>query len=213
MLITWLARWAAVRLHRQGWRVGDTRKVFHLAIFTAAACVRGATSLGMLVAMSLVVVSVVLWSVWRGPKSPLFRALARPSDAPFQQRHILLPLFCTGLGGVLAQGIAGELALITYLMAGWGDAVGEPVGIRWGRHQYRVPSLDGLPARRSWEGTLAVWLASTLAAACGLLWCQQPLHHALWLGGCAALIEAVSPHGWDNLTLPVGLALCLFCLI
>jgi len=38
---------------------------------------------------------------------------------------------------------------------GWGDAVGEPVGTRFGRHPYRVPSLAGVPATRTLEGSLA----------------------------------------------------------
>ena len=33
----------------------------------------------------------------------------------------------------------GSYAAVGYLVAGWGDAVGEPVGTRFGRHPYRVP--------------------------------------------------------------------------
>jgi hypothetical protein len=46
----------------------------------------------------------------------------------------------------LASGV--ELALVGYLVTGWGDAVGEPVGVWIGRHRFRVLSLTGIPSER-----------------------------------------------------------------
>ncbi len=196
--------------HRRGWRVGDTRKIFHFTIFTGAALLRWRVDGGAVIVYGVLVAGGVLVATWRGAASGLFNALARPEDAPYERRHVLAPLVCTAVGGVLAHLIAGSLAAVPYLVAGWGDAVGEPVGIRWGRHRYRVPAWGPATATRSWEGSAAIWLASTLAAGLGLLVSgrtgTEALVWAIPIGSAAAVIESVSPHGWDNLTLLVGVA-------
>lgn len=200
----------AATWRKHGWRVGDTRKVFHLTIFTVAALLRWRFDSGVVAAYGAVVASGVLFATWQGSRSRIFNALARPSDAPFERLHVISPLICTAVGGVLAHLIAGPLAGIAYLIAGWGDAVGEPVGIRWGRHRYRVPAFQQLTAERSWEGSFAVGMASTLAAALGLMLAGKTgtdlVVWSLILGSTAVVIEAASPHGWDNLTLLVGIA-------
>ena len=203
---------ASAAWHHRGGRVGDTRKLFHLTIFTGAAFIRATVDTGAVVTYGAVVAGGVLWATWRSESSAIFQALARPSDAPYKRLHVLAPMFCTAVGGVLAHLIAGDLATVAYLMAGWGDAVGEPVGIRWGKHRYRVPSWGATTAERSWEGSAAVCLASTIASALALALANFPFNQtitaAITLGVAATVIEAASPHGWDNLTLLVGLA-CL----
>ncbi len=98
-------------------------------------------------------------------------------------------------------------------VAGWGDASAEPVGSRWGRHPYRVPSLAGVPARRTWEGSAAVLLVGSAAAAVGLAASGSGLAWgglvgaALACGLVGAAVEAVSHHGTDNLTVQVAVSL------
>ena len=198
------------RLARQGWRVGDTRKVFHFSVFTGVSLLRWQVDTGAVVVFGCCVFAWVVWATLRGPKSGLYLAMARPSDAPQEKLHILAPLVGTAAGGVIGQLIAGNLAVVGYLVAGWGDAVGEPVGIRWGRHRYRVPAF-GIPmAERSLEGSLAVFVASGLAAATALTFLGQEtsavISSSLLIAAAATLIEAASPHGWDNFTLLVGIA-------
>lgn len=201
--------WAA-KLHRNGWRVGDTRKIFHFSIFTGAAVVRWQVDPASVLVFGTVVACGVLHAVWQGNRSALFRALARPDDAPHQRLHVVAPLLSTAVGGVLAQWIAGPLAVVAFLVTGWGDAVGEPIGIRWGRHRYRVPTWGVPNAERSWEGSAAVLVASSLAAAFGLVICgysgMNVAVYAVVLGISATVIEAISPHGFDNLTLLVAVA-------
>ena len=97
-----------------------------------------------------------------------------------------------------------------YLVCGSGDAVGEPVGTRWGRHPYRVPSLSGVPALRTLEGSLAVFLVGSAAASLGLLAQGNAAGHALLVGSACglggALVEAISNHGIDNFTTQVAAA-------
>lgn len=198
-----------LRVH-YGWRVGYTRKVFHFLIFTAAGVLQLLLGLPAVVILGTATSLLVLFAVYRGEQLALYQALARPTDHPREKFFILVPLITTAVGGVLANLLFPAYAAIGYLVGGWGDAVGEPVGSRWGRHRYRVPSLVGVNASRSLEGSSAVFAVSALVAtlALGLGYTSWPL--ALGVGLAVALIsslvEAVSTHGLDNLTMQLAAA-------
>ncbi len=199
-----VAAWVAATLRRRGWRDGDTRKIFHFVIFTTAAALRFGAGIGPLVAYGAVVAGCIIVSVWRGDGDPLFEALSRQSDRPRRGLHVVVPLCATAVGGIAAHLLAGPLAPVAILVGGWGDAVGEPVGIRWGRHRFRVATLGGVPATRSVEGTTAV-LAASLAAACLGYWllgfppAAIPARAAI-VAVAATVVESISPHGLDNFT-------------
>lgn len=195
-------------LRARGVRTAYTRKVFHFTIFTAASVIQLVSGLGGVVVFGTIVALIVLFAVWRGAEHPFYEALARPNDAPRRTLFIVVPLVTTALGGVLSNLLFPAYAWAGYLVAGWGDAVGEPVGSRWGRHRYRVPSLAGVAATRSWEGSAAVLLVGALAVTLGGLMAGFDATTALRVGAAAAtagaLVEAVSNHGLDNLTVQVA---------
>jgi phytol kinase len=86
---------------------------------------------------------------------------------------------------------------------GLADGVAEPVGVRWGRHKYRVPSLtDGAAVYRSVEGSAAVFATTFLV----MLVTRSPASVGLSLLVAAVVTaaEAVSPHGLDNLSIPLA---------
>lgn len=103
-----------------------------------------------------------------------------------------------------------------------GDALAALVGERFGRHRYRV-----LNSTRSWEGTLAMFLGSAFAILLVLLLLpgsaispfalvptpQQALAAALAGAAAAAAVEAVSPHGLDNLSVPLLSALVVWLVL
>lgn len=209
------ALWVSV-LRDRGVRVAYTRKIFHFLIFTTAAAIHTVWSLGGTVVFGAVVAGMVLAAVVRGDGHPFYEALARDKDRPRRTLFIVVPLVTTAVGGLASALIAGPFAVVGYLAAGWGDAVGEPVGARWGKRPYRVPSLAGVEATRTVEGSLAVFAVASVASAIGLAsiglggtaWWAGPL-----LGLVAAGVEAVSNHGLDNLTVQVApsvVALLLF---
>lgn len=208
---------AAARLRRSGVRVPYTRKVFHFGIFSVAALVHAAMGLPGTNAYGATVASVVLWSVLRGDSHPLFEALARRTDRPHRALFVVVPLATTAVGGLASALLAGPFATVGYLVAGWGDAVGEPVGARWGRHPYRVPSLAGVPARRTWEGSAAVTVASTAAAflaLSGMGWAPGMSGAVgLAVGVVSGATEAVSHHGTDNLTVQLAASLTAMLLL
>jgi phytol kinase len=193
---------------RRDVRTAYTRKVFHFMVFTMATIVELIWHLHGVVVFGGVVSLFVFYAVWRGDGHPWYEALARPSDAPHRTLFILVPWFTTALGGFISNVFFTGFAAIGYLVCGWGDAVGEPVGSRWGRHRYNVPSLSGVKAQRSIEGSLAVFLVGA-AAAIFALWAQglavpTALGAGMACGLAGALVEAISTHGLDNLTTQVA---------
>jgi phytol kinase len=211
ILFTALGAWLAGYLRIcKNVQTAYTRKIFHFYIFSAAGIIHLLYGLPEVVLFGSIVSLCVLYAVWRGADFPFYEALARPQDAPHRSFFILLPMLITLLGGVLANLLFGRLALVGYFVCGWGDAVGEPVGARWGRHRYRVLSLRGLPATRSWEGSGAVWLAGSVAAFFAVLAQGSPVPVSLGVGllcgTVGASVEAVSTHGLDNLTIQLAAA-------
>jgi phytol kinase len=208
--------WAALSLAlvgrlkvRRRWRTGDTRKLFHLLIFTGAALVQRRAGFGGTLAYGVAVSAVVAVAVVRGTGAPGFEALARESDAPHRTWYVVVPWFATALGGVLANVLFPQHATFGYLVVGLADAVGEPIGIRFGRHRYRVPLPAKVVSTRSVEGSAAVFVASGLAGAAALALAGVPLEAAaigrlsLFAAACT-LVEAAAPHGWDNLLLQLA---------
>jgi phytol kinase len=192
-------------LRARGVRVAYTRKLFHFVIFTAAAFVHTQWALGGTMVFGTVIASIVLLAVLAGDGHPFYEALARESDRPHRSLFILVPLATTAVGGLAAALVAGPYASVGYLAAGWGDAIGEPVGSRWGRHAYRVPSLAGVPATRSLEGSAAVMLVASLGSWMALAQIgPAPWWGALLCGVVSALVEAISNHGLDNLTVQIA---------
>ena len=97
-----------------------------------------------------------------------------------------------------------------YLVTGLGDAIGEPVGTRFGKHVYRVRSLSSVPATRSVEGSAAVFVMSAMALAVAAAVSPEiglsggfGAAKVLAIAAASAVVEAVSPHGWDNLTMQI----------
>ena len=201
----------------RGVRAPYTRKVFHFFIISAAGVVQLVWGLPGVVVFGSVTALLVLYAVLRSDGFAFYEAMARPSDAPHRSLFILVPLATTALGGVLANVFFSPFAPVGYMVTGWGDAVGEPVGTRWGRHKYKVTSLAGLPATRSIEGSAAVFVVGTAASAAALLglgWTGLAVAGtALLCGAAGAAIEAVSSHGLDNLTVQVGAAAVAWLLL
>lgn len=189
-------------------RVPYTRKVFHFTIMSAAGVAHLAWGLPGVVILGSVTALLMLLAVVRGSGFPFYEAMARPSDAPHRTLFILIPLATTALGGVLSNLLFSPFAPIGYMVTGWGDAVGEPVGTRWGKHRYRVPSLAGVIATRSLEGSGAVFLAGAVAAALTLFGmgysASVSVGAGVACGAAGAVVEAFSNHGLDNLTVQVA---------
>ena len=185
-------------------RVGYTRKFFHLFIFSLAGILQLIWHLPLVMLFGLIVFFAVLYAVFRGEGFAFYEAIARPQDAPKRSSFVIIPLIMTALGGYLGNIWFGEFAAVGILICGWGDAAGELIGSRWGKHRYSVPTLFSVPSVRSVEGSLAVLCISIFICIPALLVLGVPLKIALWIsliaGVVGTIIEAISNHGLDNLT-------------
>ena len=155
-----IAGW--LKKHRR-WKTGYTRKLFHFLIFSTAAATQFRLGLPVLCIFG---VSTSLWialALLRGKGNMLYEAFAREKDAPHRTLYIVTPYMATLLGGTLANIYFGPAALAGYLVTGVADAVAEPIGTRFGKNTYRVPSLRSVKAMRSLEGSGAV---SSLRCSC-----------------------------------------------
>jgi len=196
-------------LKRKGTRTGYTRKVFHFLIFSTVAVLQWRLGTPAVCLFGGMCTLAVFFAVWRGKGNILYEALAREKDEPHRTFFILVPYFTTLIGGLVSNVIFGPIALAGYLVTGLGDAIGEPAGTMFGRHQYRVRSLSSVPATRSIEGSVAVfamsavalWLAATLSLHAALTGLAAP--KIVVIAAVCMLVEAFSPHGWDNATMQI----------
>ncbi len=200
---------------RRGVRTGYTRKIFHFLIFTTASLIQAFFGLRLLCLFGTATSAVIAYALLRGEGHLLYEAMAREKDAPHRTYFIVTPYLATLFGGILSNVFFGEAALAGYLVTGFGDAIGEPIGTRFGRHPYRVPSLfASVASTRTFEGSTAVGLVSFLALLLarfispGLASTPPSLIALAGVALFCAFAEAVSPHGWDNMVLqllPSGL--------
>lgn len=194
---------------RRGWRTGYTRKVFHFLIFGSVVAIQAWIGLRGVCLFGVATSLVVFWAVLQGDGHPLYEAMAREKDAPHRTYFILTPYLATLIGGLAASILFDRGAAVGFLVTGLGDAIGEPVGTRFGRHPYRVPAPKGVVATRTWEGSAAVYAACLVALVIavwlipayrpsGLDWGWLPI-----IALASAAVEAIAPHGWDNALLQV----------
>jgi phytol kinase len=209
----WCCLWVAGYLKCvKGYKTGYTRKLFHVLTFVTVVIVQLIWGLSAVFIFGAMASLVIFYAVFRGPGYPLYEAMAREADAPHETYYIILPYFATLIGGVVSNILFGPLSIIGYLVVGMGDAAGEPIGTRWGRHVYSAPRIGfggTVPATRTYEGSLGVLVVSLLALVIAFAVSPQ-LHFTtrsivalpLIALGCA-LVEAVSPHGWDNTSMQI----------
>ncbi len=185
-----------------------TRKIFHFFIFFAAGILKLFFSLQILILFGMITSLLVAYTLLSGKKFLLYKALARPKDAPNEKRYILIPFLATGLGGILSYTFFGNFSAVGFFVCGCGDAVGEVIGRRFGAHPYRVPSLSAVKAIRTLEGSIGVLIFSFFVAVPSLLFLQVALLPAFAIGAAVALfsavVEAISSHGTDNLTVQLA---------
>ena len=108
------------------------------------------------------------------------------------------------------QGVVSSLACsIAVFVMGYGDGLAALVGTKWGKKKLPVPGMV-----KSWAGTLTMASVSSLVALIGLVFfttlsAPVVLGISLVIGLSAAVMEAVTPLGLDNITVPFVVVLLL----
>lgn len=210
------ALWATVCLmfagylkRRWNWKTGYTRKVFHSLVFGSVVGVNWLWGTSGVCLFGGMTTLVIAYALLKGRGHFMYEAMAREKDEPNRTYYIIVPYLATLIGGVLSNIFFPQYVVFGYLVAGLGDAIAEPVGTRFGKHQYRVPAISGVRAVRSLEGSSAVLIVSVAALIlCLALFPQYALSlrsllTVIFIAILSTLVEAVSPHGWDNATMQI----------
>jgi phytol kinase len=193
-----------------GWKTGYTRKTLHFLIFFTAV---GLHMWGGMPAVNVLGVGMglfVLYSVVAGDGNFFFESMAREKDFPRRGYFIVVPYLTTAAGGLISNLLFGGSVIMGYALCGAADAIAEPVGVRFGKHKYKVPSLRKVKvAERSLEGSFSVFFVSwALSLLLFVYFYRLPLENSLIasfvLSLVLTLVEAVSFHGSDNLTIQVA---------
>jgi phytol kinase len=191
------------------WKTGYTRKILHFLIFFTAVGLHLWGGMPAVNILGLAMGVFVFYSVWAGEGNFFFESMAREKDAPRRGYFIVVPYLTTAAGGLISNLLFGNFAVMGYALCGAADAIAEPVGVRFGRHKYKVPSLRKVKvAERSLEGSFSVFLVSWVLSLLLFVYLYRlppgkSLIASFVLSFVLTLVEAVSFHGSDNLTIQV----------
>ena len=105
-----------------------------------------------------------------------------------------------------------EFAVLGILVMTWGDGLAGLVGKQFGRHIYEIWGT-----KKSWEGSVTMAVVSTVVCAL-VLSATTPMSGivvilSIGVGISAALLEAFSKFGLDNLTVPIVSAAIAYGLV
>jgi len=111
-----------------------------------------------------------------------------------------------------------DLLAVPLLITAFGDGLAEPIGVRFGKHKYKVKDLFGdRHYTRSYEGSAMVFLAAlfTLVGFIEVFPQATLILMFLVLPLLMTITAASSPHTWDNpfLYLVGGLAVYFILLL
>lgn len=214
-LLYLVAYLAGLLVVHKGVRVNYTRKINHFALFFLPIFLAGhfeyeRTGATRLASALLFLLLLATYSRAVRERVPLFatmfRSFDRPEDRPFTLIWlstqivagflVLLPLLVT-----FARWGVPELIYIPILVNAVGDGLAEPVGVRYGRHTYRVRALfTEKQYTRSLEGSACVFLTCVVVIC---LFRESFTPAQFWTALAAVpilmtLAEARSPHTWDT---------------
>jgi dolichol kinase len=202
-------------VEHRGIKVNYTRKINHFCLFFIPAYLdrvfayQETFGLFILGAVTVIVSLAIYIRPLRERYSvinTMFRSFDRPEDRP----HTLLWLSTQVLAGffviipmviLYAHYNLLDLMLIPIIINGIGDGLAEPVGVRFGRHKYRVHALFTRKKYvRSLEGSACVFITSIAVIAVHYP-SFTPLQYMIALAFLPILMtlaEAFSPHTWDT---------------
>jgi phytol kinase len=133
---------------RRRWATGYTRKFFHFLIFGTVVVVHAIWNTPGVCLFGTATGVVIAYALFRGPGHFMYEAMAREKDEPRRSYYIVVPYLATLIGGLTSGIFFPSGAVFGYLVCGLGDAIAEPVGTRFGKHQYRAPALRSVRAVR-----------------------------------------------------------------
>lgn len=136
----------------------------------------------------------------------MYAAIDRPEDRPYTTFWFISQLFMSipiiaGFSILFSHWGLDDYVFIPIIILGLGDGLAEPIGIRFGKHPYKVNSLFvGREYTRTLEGSLCVAFFSLVSVLVfyNLFTKASIVYTLLVLIILMPIVEAKSPHAWDN---------------
>ena len=157
--------------------------------------------------------------------STAFMAIDRPEDRPFTLTWLVTSFIATQavITLVYYAGAAHwisprvpQLMLIAFIVSCIGDALAEPIGVRFGDNKYKTRALfTDKTYVRTWEGSACVFLSAAVAVALLDAKLTGP-EFALAMGMfpiALTIAEAKAPHTWDQPIIFIVWAACAMAFV
>ena len=211
----------------KGVKVNYTRKILHFSLFLIPMFLDRIFSYELTLALFLIgsaiaVSKLILYIKPLRKRVAIFQMMFNAIDRPEDRPYTLLWLSTQVVVGYLVliplitlfvlYGLE-SLILIPLLIMAIGDGLAEPVGVRFGRHKYKVKALtSNRTYYRSLEGSSCVFIASLAITGAHYAHFSPPQFIAamVLMPVVMTLTEAFSPHTWDTPTLFLAGYLLLF---
>ena len=202
-------------VERRGIKVNYTRKINHFALFIIPTYLDRVFAYEQTFSLFVlgILFAIVSLAVYVRPLreryafiGTMFRSFDRPEDRPYTLLWLSTQIvagFVVIVPMVILFAHYGllDLILIPIIINGIGDGLAEPVGVRFGRHTYKVRALFTQKKYvRSLEGSACVFLAAVVAIAVyrPAFTLLQYIVALAFLPALMTLAEAFSPHTWDT---------------
>ncbi len=197
------------------WKVNYTRKINHFFVFFSPYLLKTIFpfeetlySQIIIALVGLSTLTIYLKPIRENIKivTIMFAAFDRPEDRPHTLKWLFTQYLVTYIVAVplwlLFDRLGHTEAIpIIILINAIGDGLAEPIGIRWGKHKYKVKALfTKTTYTRSLEGSACVFFVSffAIAAYYNSFTPYQLIAAFIAVPIVSTLAEAKSPHTWDS---------------
>ncbi|MDR1819289.1 MAG: hypothetical protein LBR15_03450 [Methanobrevibacter sp.] len=159
----------------------------------------------------------VIYILHAGKGNFFFEAISRENDYQNETFFVVFPPIFAVLGTLISKFILPNYCFIGVFNLAIADTMGEIIGLKFGYHKYNVQSLINIKAKKSVEGSLGVFIASLIVSFVSLTFFTNfdsisKIILSLFISLFVTLIEAISPDGSDNFTIPIFSTCILYIL-
>ena len=134
-----------------------------------------------------------------------FKTIDRPEDRPNTLKWLVWQAIGVGLAILPFSALWTywdfNVSLVPIMIVTFGDGLAEPVGVKFGKHKYKVKGLcTDQEYTRSLEGSSVVFIVSVimLLALYNEFYWEELVANLLIVPLCATISEALAPHTLDN---------------
>ncbi len=192
------------------------RKLLHMVAFTCVTLMILAARSWQSAALTSIVIAVIVYPILEFFEQKRWYAHFFVEKTSGEIKKSLLLLFC--MFAVLIAVCWGifdepEVAALSIIMWGNGDAAAALIGTPFGRHKVKSRFADG---KKSWEGSCAMLIVSFISGIIVLLNASSisfttSIFITVICAAAGTIVELFTPSEYDTVTVPAAIA--LVCLI